>query len=178
MFGSVDIKTRPLKLAFLVDPNSPKQVREAIRLSSTLWGGVYFPIIQLHKKLPATWREEPLRSPSASSVILGYIEAFDPDVLVQISTKSIPQDISNAGLRIIKPEDVWREMDEERNLSPRFGIGLFEILNEVFQEHFKFKAKYPIKIVFPKLPKQFSLFWSSVFGDIPSYLNPLLTDHY
>lgn len=178
MFGSVDIKTRPLKLAFLVDPNSPKQVREAIRLSSTLWGGVYFPIIQLHKRLPVTWREKPLRSPSASSAILGYIEAFDPDVLVQISTKRIPQYISKLGLRIIKPEDVWREMDEERNLSPRFGIGLFEILNEMFQEYFKFKAKYPIKIIFPKLPKQFSLFWASVFGDLPSHLNPLLTEHY
>ena len=178
MFGSVDIKTRPLKLAFLVDPNSPKQVREAVRLSSTLWGGVYFPIIQLHTRLPTTWREKPVRPPSASSVILGYIEAFDPDFLVQISTKSIPQYISKLGLRIIKPEDVWREMDEESNLSPRFGIGLFEILNEMFQENFKFKAKYPIKIVFPKLPKQFSLFWAGVFGDIPSHLNRPLREHY
>jgi hypothetical protein len=44
MVGNVDIKVRPLKLAYLVDPNDKDQVREAIRLSSTLWGGVYFPI--------------------------------------------------------------------------------------------------------------------------------------
>jgi hypothetical protein len=37
MIGSVDNKTRPLKLALLVDPNSGTQVRDAIRLASTLW---------------------------------------------------------------------------------------------------------------------------------------------
>jgi hypothetical protein len=33
--GTVDIKIRPTKLAFLVDPNSASQVREAIRLASS-----------------------------------------------------------------------------------------------------------------------------------------------
>lgn len=177
MFGSVDIKTRPLKFAFLVDPNSSKQVKEAIRLSSTLWGGDYFPIIQLHKRMPATWREKPLKTPSAKSIILGYIEAFDPDIFVQFS-KSIPQYISETGIEIIKPDEIWRDLDEDRNLSPKFGIGLFEILNEVFEENFKFKAKYPIKIIFPKFPQRFSLFWASVFGDIPNKLTPLLKAHY
>jgi len=177
MIGSVDIKTRPLKLAFLIDPNNQKQAREAIRLSSSLWGGDYFPIIQLHKRMPATWREKPLKTPSAKSVILGYVEAFDPDVFVQLS-KNIPQYIVEIGIEIIKPEDIWKDLDEDRNLSPRFGIGLFEILKEVFEKNFKFKAKYPIKIIFPKLPKQFSLFWASIFGEIPSKLNPILKAHY
>ena len=177
MLGSVDIKTRPLKLAFLVDPNNQKQVREAIRLSSSLWGGDYFPIIQLHKRMPATWREKPLKTPSVKSVILGYVEAFDPDVFVQLS-KNIPQYITEIGIEIIKPEDIWRDLDKDKNLSPRFGVGLFEILKEVFEENFRFKAKYPIKVIFPKLPRQLSLFWASVFGEIPSKLNPILKAHY
>ena len=60
MSVSVEIETRPIRLAFLVDPNDSGQVGEAIRLSSTLWGGTYFPIIELHKRIPATWEEEPL----------------------------------------------------------------------------------------------------------------------
>ena len=44
MVGNVDIKVRPRKLAYLVDPNKKEQVREAIRLSSTLWGGVRAPL--------------------------------------------------------------------------------------------------------------------------------------
>ena len=53
MSVSVEIKTRPIRLAFLIDPNDSGQVGEAIRLSSTLWGGAYFPIIELHKRIPA-----------------------------------------------------------------------------------------------------------------------------
>lgn len=38
MSVSVEIKTRPIRLAFLADPNNSEQVGEAVRLSSTLWG--------------------------------------------------------------------------------------------------------------------------------------------
>ena len=55
MSVSVEIKTRPIRLAFLVDPNNSEQVGEAIRLSSTLWGGAYFPIIELCKRIPVVW---------------------------------------------------------------------------------------------------------------------------
>ena len=87
MFGNVDVKTRPLRLAYLVDPNDVKGIREAIRLSSTLWGGATFPIIQLYQLSPRKWREKPFRPPTARSVVLGYLEAFDPDVLVQRSRR-------------------------------------------------------------------------------------------
>ena len=79
MSVSVEIKARPIRLAFLVDPNNSEQVREAIQLSSTLWGGVYFSIIQLYKRAPTTWAEKPLSKHlpaeplSAKTVVLGYI---------------------------------------------------------------------------------------------------------
>ena len=66
MFGSIGLKARPIKLAYLVDPNNHRQVRKAIQLSSSLWGGAYFPIVPLHKKMPKTWREGPIRAPKAS----------------------------------------------------------------------------------------------------------------
>ncbi len=177
MFGTIDIKSRPLKLAYIVDPNNAQQVRDAIRLSSTLWGGDYFPIIPLHKRMPATWRDKPFKSPSAKNVILGYIEAFDPDVFVQFS-KGMPQYISDLGLKIIKPDEIWKISDEEKNLSPKFGLGIFELLDEIFEQYFKFKMKYPIEIIFPKIPKQYALFWSSLFGEIPAKIVSKLEKHY
>src|SRR5712692_2633552 len=117
MLGSIDIKSRPLKLAYLVDPNSSKHVREAIRLSSTLWGGDYFPIIPIYKRMPASWRDGPLKAPSAKSVILGYIEAFDPDILIQFSS-TVPEFASKTGLKVVKPEEVWKSLDEDKNLAP------------------------------------------------------------
>ncbi|MGC2490959.1 MAG: hypothetical protein WA412_19940, partial [Candidatus Sulfotelmatobacter sp.] len=139
MVGNVDIKVRPLKLAYLVDPNKKAHVREAIRLGSTLWGGVYFPIIPLHKRMPKTWKD-PVKAPEAKKVILGYLDAFDPDILVQFST-SVPDFVANLGLKVIKPADVWGGLGEDRNLSPKFGLGIFELLKDIFAEYFRYKSK-------------------------------------
>jgi hypothetical protein len=106
MFGSITVKARPLRLAFLVDPNDTDQAREAIRLASSIWGGAYFPIIPMYERMPKSWRDGPLKAPNARKVITGYIDAFDPDILVQISTR-IPKFVADAGLRIVKPGDIW-----------------------------------------------------------------------
>lgn len=177
MLGTIEIKTRPLKLAYLVDPNNSKQTREAIQLASTLWGGDYCPIIPLYKRMPPTWRDNPLKAPQAKGVILGHIDAFDPDILVQFS-KDIPPYLNELGLEIIRPDEVWRRLGEDRSLSPQCGIGIFEILNDIYDAHFKYKAKYPIKIVIPAIPKKLPLFWASVFGELPPKILPHVTKHY
>jgi hypothetical protein len=127
--------------------------------------------------MPATWKSKPFKAPLAKTVILGYIEAFDPDILVQFS-KEVPDYIAALGLEIIKPGAIWQGINEERNLSPKFGLGIFELLNTIFDEHFKYKTKYPIKIIFPNIPSQFSLFWASLFGEIPSEVLPTLERNY
>ncbi len=177
MFGSADIKVRPVKLAYLVDPNNVLQVREAIRLSSSLWGGAFFPIIPLYRRMPATWRDKPFKAPPAKSAVLGLIDAFDPDILVQLS-KSVPSYIGQTGLRIIKPEEIWEQFGEYDRPSPAYGIGIFELLFDVYREYFKYKAKYPVKVVLPKIPRKLSLFWSSVVGEIPEKLLPALKSGY
>ena len=176
-FGSINLKIRPIKLAFLVDPNNAKQVRDAIQLGSTVWGGTYCPIIQLYKKMPKTWRDGPIKAPKAKNVILGYIEAFDPDILVQFSN-DVPSYVKDLKIKIIKPNEIWDTIEEGRNLSPKYGIGIFEIFNDLFKQYFKYKAKYPVKIVIPELPQQHTLFWASLFGEIPLKLMPLIKEHY
>ena len=177
MSVSVEIETRPIRLAFLVDPNNPEQVTEAVRLSSTLWGGLYFPIIELHETVPGDWKEKPLpefpaEDPSAEEVVLGCINAFDPDFLVQLS-EDIPKYIRNLGIRTIKPADIWGDLNGRDEPYPSLGIGLFEILDRIFEERFR-----PVhgKIVFPKLPEELYLFWAGVFGDVPPEFDPLLEE--
>ena len=120
MSVSVEIQTRPIRLAFLVDPNNSEQVREAIRLSSTLWEGYYFPIIELFKRVPSAWKEKPLpeerpsaKIPSARSVVLGYINAFDPDFLVELS-KDVPKYVRDLEIKTIKSEDLWGDLTSKR----------------------------------------------------------------
>jgi len=176
MLGSVDTKVRPLRFACLVDPGKNEQVRQAIRLSSTLWGGAYFPIIPLHKRMPASWKD-PLKAPPAQKVVLGYLEAFDPDVLVQFSA-NVPPYIEQTGRQIVKPRDIWQTLDDGVGFSPQIGIGIFELLGGVFDEFFKYKAKYPPRIVVPRIPSHLALFWASLFGEIPPKIADILRrDH-
>jgi hypothetical protein len=176
MLGTVDIKLRPLRFAFLVDPGNAQQAREAIRLASTLWGGAYCPIIPLYKRMPKTWRD-PIKAPPAKSVVLGYVDAFDPDVLVQLSVQ-LPAYLTDAKRRIITPQDVWRTLDDRVAWSPQWGIGVFELFDAMFQEFFKYKSKYPPWMLLPKLPAKMGLFWASVFGDLPSKIADLVRRHH
>ncbi|RYH62481.1 MAG: hypothetical protein EON54_09190 [Alcaligenaceae bacterium] len=169
MLGSADIKVRPLKLALMVDPNSALQVREAIRLACTQWGGTFFPIIPVHKRMPASWGKELLKPSSAHEVVKGYLDGFDPDILVQFG-KELPDYVLDSKLKILKPDDFWSGGRENDANEPAYGIGVLDILMDIFKEHFKFKPKYPLKVIVPVIPKGLGLFWASVFGEYPSHI--------
>lgn len=176
-FGKVDLKIRPLRLGHLIEPNNKEHLTQAMTISSTLWGGMNFPIITLYKRMPQTWTDGPLKPPKAKDVILGYIDAYDPDVLINFS-KEAPDYISDLGIEIIRPEEIWETLDEGRYLSPKFGIGIFEIFDKLFDDHFKFKAKYPITISIPTPPDRHKLFWSSFLGCIPKKVSDLIEKYY
>jgi len=177
MFGTVEIKGRPIKLAFLVDADSATQTRRAIQIASTLWGGTFCPIIPLYNRSPRSWQKGHVLPPPVKELILGYIDAFDPDVLVQLST-TVPQYVKDLGLELMHIDEVWGKVDEESFDSPQIGIGIFELLRDVFQQSFKYKLKYPFEIVVAKIPNRLGLFWSSVFGELPADLAVTLGKYY
>ena len=164
ILGTIDIKTRPLRMAYLIEPSKPDQLREAIQLASSLWGGDFSPIVPLYKKIPNTWRERPFKTPSAETAIRGYIEAFDPDLIVQFS-QDLPQYIRDIGVKIIKPSDIWDSLVQD-DLRPKYGIGVFELFDELYDNYFKYKRKYPIEVVLPLIPSEYPLFWASYLGEI------------
>src|ERR1700733_1147758 len=56
--GSANVSQalRPLRVGFLVNPTEPAAVLQAIELTSTLWGGMFNPIIPLYAhRLPKIW---------------------------------------------------------------------------------------------------------------------------
>ena len=152
MLGTVDIKLRPLRFAFLVDPGNAQQDVKPF-VSPRRSGAVRTcPIIQLHKRMPKTWRD-PVKVPPAKSVVLGNLDAFDPDVLVQLSVQA-PAYVTDTKRRIVAPQDVWRTLDDRVAWSPQWGIGVFELFDALFQEFFKYKSKYPPRMLLPKLPAE------------------------
>jgi hypothetical protein len=114
----------------------------------------------------STWKEDYLKLPHSKDVILGYLEAFDPDVLVQLSN-TVPDFITRVGLQIIKPNQIWNISEHGIPLTPEFGVGIFELLDGIYIENFKYQSKYPVKVIFPIIPRELALFWVSWFGEMP-----------
>ena len=167
MFGRIEQKVRPLRLAFLVDPRSTDALREAIQINSTLWGGAYNPIIPLYKKSPPAWQDKPLRAPKAEVVIKGYVDAFDPDILIQCGAQ-LPPYLTTLGLEIVKSSEIWeRHFQEKRAVAPKYGIGVFEVLEEVFNEHFRYKEKFPVRVIVPRIPSKLAPYWAALLGEFP-----------
>lgn len=177
MFGTLELKSRPLRIGFLVDPSRATSIRKAIEISSTLWGGAYNPLIPVYKRLPRNW-EKYIRLPKAESIVRGYIETFDPDILVQCM-QNLPDYIRNLGLEIVQPHDVWNKgTSYSPEVFPKYGIGIFELYNQIYKEHFRYQEKHPPKIIIPKLPRKNSLFWTSVFGALPKYITDVIDKGY
>ncbi|WP_149356763.1 hypothetical protein [Comamonas testosteroni] len=161
----------------MVDPNSASQVRDAIRFACTQWGGVFCPIIPVHKRMPASWRDGPWKAPQAESVVKGYLDGFDPDILVQFG-KELPKYILDLRLKVLKPEDFWSGDRDKDGIEPTYGIGVLDVLLDIYREHFKFKAKYPAKAIFPVIPKALGLFWASVFGEYPEHITEAINKEF
>ena len=102
-------------------------------------------------------------------MVKGYIDGFDPDILVQFGNE-LPKYILDLKLKVLKPEDFWSGGRDRDAIEPAYGIGVLDLLLDIYREHFKFKAKYPVKAIVPVIPRSLGLFWASVFGEYPTHI--------
>ena len=96
MSASVDINIRPIKFAFLVNPNDKKTLLEIIKANTFLWGGIYNPIIPCYKKRPRKLKNIFERYIPPKEFVKGYLECFDPDFIIETgAVKAIDYGIDN-----------------------------------------------------------------------------------
>ena len=169
--GTVNVKLRPIKLAFLVNPNDKESLQKAIEINTFLWGGMYNPIIPTYKQISSKWQDRPFENPSAKSVVSGYLDNFDPDYVVPMG-ECIDYNL-NIGHRK-KIEDTSEILETvEKDGVPSYGIGLFEVLDHFFNQELKFQRKYPLDVCVPRFGTRFSLFLASVFGRLPENIDAI-----
>ncbi len=174
MLGTITTTLRPLKFAFLVHPKDRDGLYKAIELNTILWGGQFNPIIPTYLQLPTAWKKgEGLKS--AKDVFTGYLEAYDPDYVVPIG-RIVESPFPAGPRKVLSRQAVIGEFEESGQLG--YGIGLFEILSYFIKEELRFTRRFPIKIVFPEIPKQHSLFFSSVFGALPENAESVLREQW
>jgi hypothetical protein len=115
---------------------------------------------------------------TAESIVLGYIEAYDPDILVQC-TPSLPSYLQRKNIQIIRPTDIWQSLERDQStLAPNFGIGIFEILDDIYQKHFRYIERFPVRVDISVIPRQRELFWSALFGQLPERVHKIAVERY
>ena len=174
--GSLTIRVRPLRVAFLVDPSDRVGLLSAIEASTFLWGGTFNPIIPAYKRTPKKWEPHRVRRlPQPEKIITGYLEAFDPDVVVPVGVCE-GREFQVGHREVVKMQDLIGDISETH--SPKFGVGFLEVLADFVDKELKFKRNDDLKLMFPKLPRAYGLFLASVFGKLPSQAEQVINGYY
>ena len=174
--GTVNVKLRPIKLAFLVNPKDKDSLLKAIEINTFLWGGMFNPIIPTYRRIPQKWEYGPFKNPDALSVISGYLDNFDPDYVVPMGECSgYPFDVGNRE-KINDVSEILAPVEEDG--VPNYGIGLFEILNYFIEQELKFQRRYPLDICIPRFGNRYRPFLASVFGIFPRNIDTIFADSF
>lgn len=174
--GTINVKLRPIKLAFLVNPKDKKSLLKAIEINTFLWGGAYNPIIPTYKQIPSKWKDRPFEDPSAKSVVSGYLDNFDPDYVVPVG-ECVDYNL-DVGHRK-KIDDVSKILDRvEEDGVPNYGIGIFEVLSYLIETELKFERRNPLDICIPCFGKRLRLFFASVFGTFPENIDKIFWEKF
>jgi len=175
--GNVDLTltVRPIKLAFLVELSDIRALHSAIQINSFLWGGAYNPIVPVFERKPRNWEPSFPSRLKSSDILLGYLDAYDPDFVVPVGNcAKLKWDLGHRNL--VQLEDVYAPLKED--FVPAYGIGLFETLDYIYKEEFKFKREDPMNIILPKIGRQHSLFLESFFGALPTEINDAVMQNF
>ncbi len=171
MPGTIHVKLRPLRLAFLVDPNDRSAVRTAIKTTTFLWGGMLNPLVPCYHRLPKQWADYPASvRPTAKSVVQGYLNTFDPDFVVKVGR--LEQSKIDCGhYEILKCSDILTEAQKDG--FPSCGIGLFEVLNHFRDKELRFVRHHPMQLRLPEFGVSHGLFLASLFGELSPEMEPI-----
>jgi len=165
--GTLTARLRPLRIAFVVEPNDPAAVLTAIKTSSFLWGGTYNPLIPYYRRLPRGWVEQRTgNSHTAASVLEGYLDAFDPDVVALVGQ------LENKGLtfghrEVVKCSSLVTKSNRGfEGIS--HGIDLYEVFEGFRDAELKYVRNEPIPICLPTPSRKDDLFFAALFGSLPN----------
>jgi hypothetical protein len=78
--------------------------------------------------------------------------------------------------RILDYDDITNGVYNE--YYARYGISLFEILNNYYEKELQFVRKYPTKLYIPEVSQNNNLFLTSIFGTYDTIVLQQLKEHY
>src|SRR5271170_6375940 len=80
---TAQVRIRPFRFVFLVEPKDKKSLLRTFEVTSSLWGGSFNFIVPLFKTVPKRYKQEYQKPISAKTMLNGFVEAFQPDYVVE-----------------------------------------------------------------------------------------------
>ena len=161
---NIDIKLRPIRFGFLVRPDDKENLLKIFRINTCLWGGQYNPIIPYFDKVPKWWSRHK-ETNSAEQIINGYLDYFEPDLLVE-AEPGLAKKFGYDTNRVIALDHILQS-NEGRYLEG-YGQSVNDLYKHLYSEEFKFSHKEKPEIfLYESMTNKDALFLSCLCGDFP-----------
>src|SRR5271165_2259163 len=160
------VRVRPLRFAFVVEPNDKAGLQRIFETNSALWGGLFNFIIPLFKQVPKRYREKYSKTIPAKEMLKGLVEAFQPDYLVELKAGAAASyGIVFPEKRILAIDDLTARDDRGRC---KIGIDLRSVCDDLYRTTFRFVQRHPPEVVVPSTTdRRFNLLFAATFGFLP-----------
>lgn len=168
--GSVNL--RPVRMALLVSPDDMQTIRRFLRLCACVWGGRYNPIIPVFEETPKRWPEWPT-STSGLDIARGYIDFFEPDLLVEASPGMADRlgwkydrtafDFS----RLISIEDFFK-IDDRGRVDFADAVDVLHLFADLYDNEYKFERRHKAPFALFDPHDDSGAFFEAVGGTYPN----------
>jgi hypothetical protein len=156
---------RPTRLAFILPHPDRNLLLSVIARATTLWGGLFNPIIILDGSTRKTAGVHYTTLPTEPYLTIqsNILKAFDPDLLISYSSDPLPPELKGWQHRTFPAERLdWRPFST--TLTSYF-VDILPILNDLWDKEFKGVVKPRLKLKFvARTEAQKSLFRAARFG--------------
>ena len=168
---SAEIRLRPTRIALLTHPNDQASIKKFMEICSCLWGGVFNPIIPIFRIPPDEWRPTVKRPMKGIDVTRGYLNFFEPDILVEAQEGYAHRiGISmNRGVfhdRILMLGELLRTESNQEFAALTRGLSMMDVFREEYATERKFESRDQRVTLLVKQVRQ-SLISEAMFGCFP-----------
>jgi hypothetical protein len=156
---------RPTRLAFVLPTPDRATLFAVIARATSLWGGVYNPIIILDGSTRVVHGQQEEHSSAGDYLVsqASILKAFDPDLLFSFSAAPLPEQLSEFQHRT-NPAERLDSMSYGNELVSEF-VEVWPVLHEFWEREFKFSVKPPANVRYAvKSEAEQSLLLAARFG--------------
>ena len=171
---SASLVLRPTRIGFLVEPHDSASLRRIFQTCTCLWDGVFNPIIPACNTLPDAWKDHhPALDPSPKDLAKGYVDFFEPDVLVEAQQGlATAVGITVADLDFGHPRvvalDTFFNAGDRRDSDVPFGTNVFYIYKDLYEREFKFVPRQERRVAILAGDSVDASFVEASFGGFPT----------